>query len=269
MDFSMNGLKKIFLQKTKNKTSEKRRSTFLLSSDNVPFDVVEAYNATRTNVIFSLADKSDGCKTVIITSALPAEGKTTMCLNLALSFAQTEARILVIDADLRKPRIHTYLNSDNAVGLTNVLAGFASVESAIKKHSSGFDFMTSGHVPPNPVELLSSTKMTQVLKKLSESYDYIFIDTPPTMIVTDASALAKNATGVILVAKYMYTTRENLEKSISNLNFVDAKILGILMNNSENSRRKAYKKSYSNKYYKYYGYEYSYDSNKKDKETKK
>ena len=264
MDFSMNALKKIFFQKRKSKGSE-RRSTFLLSSDNVPFDVAEAYNATRTNVIFSLADKSEGCKTIILTSAMPAEGKTTMCINLALSFAQTEAKILVIDADLRKPKIHTYLNCDNSVGLTNVLAGFTDIESAIKKHSSGFDYITSGHIPPNPVELLSSTKMTQVLNKLSESYDYIFIDTPPTMVVTDASALAKNSTGVILVARYMYTTRENLERAISNLKFVDANILGILMNNSENSRRKAYKRSYSNKYYKYYDYKYSYDTGKRNK----
>lgn len=261
MDFSMNALRKVFFQKNKHKKSP-RQSTFLLSSDNIPFDVQESYNATRTNIIFSLADKSEGCKTLIITSAVPAEGKTTVCLNLALSFAQTEAKILVIDADLRKPRIHTYLNSDNSTGLTNVLAGFADVGSAIKKHSSGFDYMTSGHIPPNPVELLSSSKMTEVLNKLSESYDYIFIDTPPTMVVTDASALVKNATGVILVSKYMYTTCEDLERTISNLKFVDADILGIVMNNSENARRKVYKHSYSNKYYKYYGYEYSYDKGK-------
>ena len=262
MDFSLNGLKKIILQKGK-KHSSNRRSTFLLSSSNVPFAFEEAYKATRTNIIFSLADKTAGCKTVVVTSAIPTEGKTTICLNLAISFAQTEDRVLVIDADLRKPKIHTYLKSDNKVGLTNVLAGMADVKNVIKKDPSGFDYMTSGHIPPNPVELLSSKKMKDLLEQLSQSYDYIFIDTPPITIVTDASSVAKDATGVILVAKYMYTTRENLEKAISNLKFVGANIMGLMLNDSDHVRRKIYKKAYKKSYYKYnrdYTYEYSYSN---------
>ncbi len=260
MRFSRKGSKN-FDKKGNKSFLPLRQTTPLLSASNVPFDYEEAYKATRTNIIFSLADKSDGGKTVVITSAIPNEGKTTICLNLALSFAQTEAKVLVIDADLRKPKIHTYLNSENSVGLTNVLAGFDDISTVIKKHPSGFDYVTSGHVPPNPVELLSSKKMEELLEQLSGSYDYIFIDTPPVMIVTDASALAKCATGVILVAKYMFTTRENLEKAISNLEFVNANILGILLNSSENAKRHMYKKAYSRKYYKYYkyyGYEYTY-----------
>ena len=265
MSFSSRNLKKFFSFKKKKHTP--RRSTFLLSSEGVPFDVAEAYNTTRTNLIFSLADKAEGCKTVIFTSAVPAEGKTTLCINLAMAFAQTESKILVIDGDLRKPRIHTYLSTDNDTGLTNVLAGFTEIKNVIKKHPSGFDYMTSGHIPPNPVELLSSAKMTETLKQLSEFYDYIFIDTPPTMIVTDASALAKNATGVILVARYMHTTSEYLKKAISNLEFIDANILGILMNNSESARRKAYKNSYNKKYYKQY-YEYYYTHKEINKSKK-
>ena len=163
-----------------------------------------------------------------------------------------------------KPKVHTYLNLDNNVGLTNVLAGLDDISTAIKKHPSGFDYIPSGHTPPNPVELLSSTKMEELLEKLSQSYDYIFIDTPPVMIVTDAAALAKYATGVILVAKYMFTTRENLEKAISNLKFANANILGILLNSSAYAKRRTYKKAYSRKYYKYYkyyGYEYTYGNN--------
>lgn len=249
----------------KNKKSlPSRITTPLLSSANVPFDYEEAYKATRTNIIFSLAEKTEGCKTIVITSAIPNEGKTTICLNLALSFAQTEAKVLVIDADLRKPKVHTYLNLENNIGLTNVLAGLDDISTAIKKHTSGFDYIPSGHIPPNPVELLSSKKMEELLEQLSQSYDYIFIDTPPVMIVTDASALARYSTGVILVAKYMFTTRENLEKAISNLKFVNANILGILLNSLESAKRRTYKKAYSRKYYKYYkyyGYEYTYGNN--------
>lgn len=261
MLFSLNDSKKA---KKNKRNMPSRTTTPLLSSKNIPFDYEEAYKATRTNIIFSLAEKTKGCKTIVITSAIPNEGKTTICLNLALSFAQTEAKVLVIDADLRKPKVHTYLNLDNNVGLTNVLAGLDDISTAIKKHPSGFDYIPSGHTPPNPVELLSSTKMEELLEKLSQSYDYIFIDTPPVMIVTDAAALAKYATGVILVAKYMFTTRENLEKAISNLKFANANILGILLNSSAYAKRRTYKKAYSRKYYKYYkyyGYEYTYGNN--------
>ena len=159
--------------------------------ENTDFLVREAYNTTRTNIIYSLGSEK-GCKKIIVTSASPHEGKTTTSLNIAITFAQTEARVLVIDADLRKPRIYRHLGLTREDGLSDLLCGLIDIDKAIK-HSDAhnLDCITSGHIPPNPTELLSSSEMGNILEKLSERYDYIFIDTPPVTVVTEAVAMAK------------------------------------------------------------------------------
>jgi len=152
------------------------------------FHVKEAYKALRTNIVFSIPH--DGAKKIIVTSALAGEGKSTNCLNLAISFAQTGAKVLIIDCDLRKPNVANLLNIAPTPGLSNVLANLNTVDSVIV-HSdyANLDVIPSGDMPPNPAELLGSATMRDTLDKLSDLYEYIFLDTSPVNIVTDAAVI--------------------------------------------------------------------------------
>lgn len=234
-----------------------RRSSSLID-ENTPFTVVEAYKSARTNIIFSLGT-TQGCKKIVITSANPGEGKTTTTLNLAIVFAQTGAKVLVIDADLRKPRIDRHLQIDKKGGLSDILCNFIDIESAIHHiEKFGIDCITSGQIPPNPAELLSSDAMGELLDSLSEKYDYILIDTPPSTIVTEAAVLSRFVHGVIIVARQDYTIYESLDKARENLLFADAKILGYILNDIP-SKSYGYGRYYYRSYrYKSGGYGYGY-----------
>lgn len=230
--------------------SIKQRSATLVD-DKTAFTIVESYKTARTNIIFTLGT-APGCKRVAVTSANPGEGKTTTVLNLAIVFAQTGAKVLVIDADLRKPRIYRHLQLDKKDGLSDVLCNFIDVDKAIHKIDQfGIDCITSGQIPPNPTELLSSDAMGGLLDKLSERYDYIFIDTPPSTIVTEAAVLSRFVNGVIVVVRQDYTIHESLEKARENLLFADAKILGYILNDIS-----AKKYGYGRYYYRNYRYNY-------------
>ena len=140
-------------------SSEKR-----IISENTPFDIIEAYKAARTNIMFSL-NHEKGCKKVVISSATSGEGKSTTCINLAKTFAEIGVRVLVLDADLRAPRVHKYLNLANEKGLSNILAGFDKLDDCLVHTSqANLDYLTSGAIPPNPVELISSEAMTTLCR---------------------------------------------------------------------------------------------------------
>lgn len=213
------------------KSSEKR-----ILNPQTSFEIIEAYKATRTNVMFSL-NSEKGCKKVVITSPTSGEGKTTTCINLACTFAETGAKVLIIDSDLRAPRLHKYLKLINEKGLSNVLAGFNEVEDCIvKTERENLDCLTSGPIPPNPVELVSADGMKELMETLSQKYDYIFIDTPPLNIVTEALILSKYATGVMLVTRQKYTMYKMVERAINSLKFANAKIIGFVMNDVEDNK---------------------------------
>lgn len=213
------------------KSSEKR-----ILNPQTSFEIIEAYKATRTNVMFSLNNEK-GCKKVVITSPTSGEGKTTTCINLACTFAETGAKVLIIDSDLRAPRLHKYLKLINEKGLSNVLAGFNEVEDCIvKTERENLDCLTSGPIPPNPVELVSADGMKELMETLSQKYDYIFIDTPPLNIVTEALILSKYATGVMLVTRQKYTMYKMVERAINSLKFANAKIIGFVMNDVEDNK---------------------------------
>ena len=223
------------------------RVTTLLNK-NSNFLITEAYKALRTNIIFTLNNANHGCKKIIITSASPGEGKTTTCINLAIAFAQTGSKVLIVEADLRKPRVYRHLQIERKPGLSDVLGGLVELKQAVKKcEEYGIDCITAGQLPPNPVELLSSDKMGEVIDVLSASYDYIFIDTPPVTMVADATAMSKFVDGVIVVVRQNYTIHETLERARNSLNFAEAKILGYILNDVNN---------FSSRYgsYKNYGY---------------
>ena len=207
------------------------------------FSMIEAFKAIRTNLIFSLASQNK--RMVLLTSALPGEGKTTTSVNLALSMAQTGAKVLLIDADLRKPMVHKALNLKNDLGLSEVLGGFCKLLKALKYEvAENLDVLTSGAIPPNPAELLSSEAMMAFLDYCKENYDYIFFDTPPVNVVADALALAPLVSGVLLVVKEQKTLHPEFKKAIAGIEFSGTKILGIVLNASQSSIKKGYRYKY-------------------------
>lgn len=209
----------------------------------------EALKAARINLMYTLSE-IEGCKTVMVTSAFSAEGKTTTCINIAATLAQVQAKVLLVDADLRRPRVHTYLEVKNAEGLANHLGGFATIESIINRMKGfDFDYITAGNIPPNPAELLSSKKFAAFLDAVKEKYDYIIIDTPPVNAVADALAVVACTKNVLLVCRCGISITQEVKKAVSALEFAQSKILGFITIDAQNKKVKNYE-TYSG----YYGY---------------
>jgi len=216
-------------------------------SDKTGFQVREAYKSLRTNIIFSLPQ--DGCKKICVTSSIASEGKSTNSLNMAITFAETGAKVLIIDCDLRRPNISHLLDKPSYPGLSNVLVGLNKLDEVIQ--DSGYknlDVIFSGNIPPNPAELLGSDRMGNIIETLSEKYDYIFFDTAPVNIVTDTTILAKWMSGIVLVVLQNSTDKDTVEEAVKQLEFVGAKILGFVLNGvvygsngSYNYKRRKYK----------------------------
>ena len=236
MDSKRTKIKNINISSDTSDALERKSSEKRIINAQTSFEIIEAYKATRTNVMFSL-NSERGCKKVVITSPTSGEGKTTTCINLACTFAETGAKVLVIDSDLRAPRLHKYLKLTNEKGLSNVLAGFNEVnECIISTDRQNLDCLTSGPIPPNPVELVSMDTMKELIDTLGQRYDYIFIDTPPLNIVTEALILSKYATGVIVVTRQKYTMYKMVERAINSLKFANARIIGFVMNDVDDNK---------------------------------
>lgn len=237
-------------RRTKAPVESLRKERRHLLTDESPFSTIEEYKALRTNLMFSTTQA--GCKIIGVTSANALEGKSITCLNLAISFAQTNAKVLVIDCDLRKPKQARLLMVGSSPGISNVLVNLNTVEETIKPVSVGkadFDILPSGDIPPNPSELLGSARMRELFDELADRYDYIFIDTPPINVVSDASVLSKLLTGVIMVVRAGSTERGAVQMALEQLGFVGANILGFVLNGVSSDLPGAYK-SYGN--YRYY-----------------
>lgn len=270
-----NTLSKKIKRKQSKKKYEKHKSTLqdsmqAILHDTTPFVITEAYKSSRTNIMFAVSGDKTECKRIIVTSATPGDGKTTTCLNMAITFAQTGARVIVVDCDMRKPRIHKYLGLDKKNGLSNLLSGFITLDKAVNKNVRGtLDCIVSGPIPPNPAELLSSEMMQNLLDELSKQYDYIFLDTPPVTVVTDACSMSKFVSGVVLVVRQNYTHHQGVADAVESLKFADAKILGFIINDSQSvggayGGKGNYKYSYKYKYK--YQYEYQYGDNKQNED---
>ena len=200
----------------------------LITNENFPFAVREAYNTLRTNVLYALSPING--KIVAVTSPNAGEGKSTVSVNLALALAETSARVLLIDCDLRKPTIHKKLGLNNSSGLSKFIVGFETMADALTREIlPNLDVMTSGPIPPNPSELLGSANMQTFLNKVSDYYDYIILDTPPINIVTDMAVMANFISGVLLVSYYASTTIEDVRRAQEALKIVNAKILGLVV----------------------------------------
>ena len=215
-------------------------------SYNDPKSVIsEQYRAIRTNIEYSNVDQNT--KTILVTSSDKNEGKTTTVSNLAVSFANLNKKVLLIDCDLRNASIHKMFKINNIYGLTDILAKDRAVDKCIQKTElENLYVLTAGSTPPNPAEILSSEKMKNLIEDLKNIYDYIFIDTPPIGLVTDAGVLSSFIDGVVLVVKSESVEKKYLEETKKKLDAVDARILGAILN-SYKSEQKDYD------YYSYYG----------------
>ncbi|MDQ0613803.1 succinoglycan biosynthesis transport protein ExoP [Microbacterium sp. W4I4] len=188
----------------------------------------ESFRTLRTNLQF--LDVEGGPRIFVISSAGPGEGKSTTSANLAIALAETGARVALIDGDLRLPRVADYMGLEGGVGLTDVLIGRVDVADALQKWGKNELFvLTSGRIPPNPSELLGSTAMTQVLKPLGEYFDYVLIDAPPLLLVTDAAVLGRKTRGVILVAASGKTKKQELTGAVRSLATAGVDLLGTVV----------------------------------------
>ncbi len=254
----MFGKKKIDSSEQKKIMLEANRKKLI--NDNTQFDVREAYKELRTNIMFSLP--GEGCKKVLLTSSVASEGKSTTNFNLSITVAETGAKVLLLDCDLRRPNIARLMGEKGDRGLSNVLINDCTLKSAILKTKyNNMDVIFAGKIPPNPAELLSSDRMKEVINQLANEYDYIFFDTPPINLVTDAALISSLADGVVLVSRQYVTERKLLLQAVEKLRFVNAKIIGIVLNDvvTTKSNYGGYRK-YG--YYKQSGYSngYGYDS---------
>ncbi len=207
----------------------------------------EAYRALRTRIKFSKLDK-EALKTILVTSATSQEGKTTTSINLAGSFAQANFKTIIIDADLRKPRIHTVFNQKRFPGFSDYFFGQASFSEILRKSEiNNLDFITAGTIPPNPSEILGSTQMESFLEKLKNEYDYIIIDSPPIIAVTDSEIMSSMVDGTLLVVSANNTEVELMEKAVQLLSHDRSSFIGVVLNNF------TYRSGYGS-YYKYYYY---------------
>ncbi len=181
------------------------------------------------------------------TSAGPGEGKSTTLTNLAVAYAQADMRVVLIDADLRKPTMHHTFSLSNRMGLTSVLSGQAELDEVVREsYIPNLNLITSGPIPPNPSEMLASKRMTKLLDDLKERFDVILIDAPPILAVTDSQIVATKSDGVILVIDSGKVKRDMAIKAKANLEHVNARILGVVLNNMDRKNAESY-------YYYYYG----------------
>ncbi|OPJ59162.1 CpsD/CapB family tyrosine-protein kinase [Clostridium chromiireducens] len=204
----------------------------------------EAFRTLRTNIQYSSFDKE--IRTIAVTSSEMAEGKSTVAGNIAISFAQGEKKVILVDCDLRKPSVHKNFRTSNLVGVSEVLLGKVSLDEAVQKHNNNFNYLTSGKIPPNPSEMLGSAAMTNLIERLKDEYDLIVLDTAPLRAVTDAQILSTKVDGTILVVRAGKTKKDVVIEAKNLLDKVGANVIGSVLNAVENTR---------GKYYAYYGNE--------------
>ena len=214
------------------------------------FNVKEAYNSIRTNLLF--IQQGEKCPVFVITSPTANNGKTINAINLAVSFAQMGKKTLLIDSDMRNPTMHRMFSIPVKNGLSEILAGMTDNISVSKTGIENLSVLTAGKIPPNPAELLSSNRMDKLLDFVKEHYDCVFIDTPPINIVTDSTLFAQKVTGYVLIVKADTTNIADVKATVSNLEQIDANILGFILNDINSDKKKYYS------YYRKYSYNYSY-----------
>ena len=227
------------------------------------FFIREAYKTLRTNVSFTLTGEEKS-KVIVVTSSMQGEGKSITAINLAISYAMTDKKVLLIDCDMRRPKLARLLGKGSKVGLSNLLMEPDLLPKAVQHTDiEGLEVILAGNIPPNPSELLGSTRMRRLIAELKETYDYIFLDSPPVNMVTDAVVLAPQSDGVLFLVRANQSERGDVIHAVEQMERTGSKILGFVLNDADMeklrySRRKRYKRYFRYGRYGYYGQNYRY-----------
>jgi capsular exopolysaccharide synthesis family protein len=224
-----------------------RRKHPAISFDRDNTTIAEAFRKLRTNLQFLAVDNPP--RVIVVTSSMPNEGKSTTAINIALALAEAEHNVVLVDGDMRRPMLHKYLDLVGPVGFSTVLSGGVSLSEALQKTSfPGVSVLTSGTAPPNPSELLGSQTAKKLLIELRAQFDYVIVDSTPLLAVTDATLLAAGADGVLIIARFSQTKRDQLVHAIRNLEDVGATVLGTVFTMTPTRGSSSYSYSYG-----YYG----------------
>jgi len=225
-----------------------------------PFDYREAFKVLRTKIQFSAIDNK--MKKIAVTSSGPFEGKTTVSINLALTMAETGKKVLLIDCDLRKPKVHKTLGFDAEPGLSNILTQQIELKNVINKvpNFDSLDVVSCGVIPPNPAELLGSNQIEIFVNSVEDQYDYIIFDTPPVGLVADTAVMSKYLDGVVWVVSFGKTVKETARFAKDTLDSVSANIIGVVFNcvRADSYGNRGYYRKYGSKYSYKYGYKRGY-----------
>ena len=242
---------KLFQQKLlKSRVTENSDKSKNILINNDKFAVVEAYKIARSNLMFAVAAKNN--KFVVFTSYNKGEGKSTSITNMAISISKMGVKVLLVDADMRKPNIHNLLKLKNDIGLSELLGKFKTTDEVIKKDIlPNLDVITAGTIPPNPSELLGSQQLEYEFKKFEKMYDFVLIDSPPIGIVTDALMLKDQVAGYVLVIREQHTSHNDIAKLLSSLELAETSALGFIKIGCVQKDKKYY-----NRYYNRYKYGY-------------
>ncbi|MBQ7688629.1 MAG: polysaccharide biosynthesis tyrosine autokinase [Clostridia bacterium] len=242
--------------KKKKKKNHTSRSRNLLTDRTIPFNVIESYKSIRTNITFSLATHDK--KIIVVSSANPSEGKSTTAANIAIAFSQMENKVLLIDADMRKPVQHRVFKVSNTGGLSTLIGKMSTLQDSIKRNAMpNLDVLPAGTCPPNPSELLASEQFKEMLSALAANYDYVIIDTPPANVVSDAMVLSDVVGGILLVLKYGSTTYDDVDEAMKKIDLADANMIGFILNDVKMEHRAGYYGRYGKYGYSNYGYRQS------------
>lgn len=225
--------------------------TYPLISNGVPATFSEAFKALRTNVLFSTPQ--EGSRSIAVTSTGPGEGKSMVAANMAVGFAQAGQRVLLIDADMRKPKVHEVFGVEQEPGLSNLLVGQSKASAAVRKTSvPGLWVLTSGRLPPNPAELVGSARFRDFLGSLKDHFDWVIVDSPPVMAVTDASLIANHVYGVLFVVGAEMTSRHAAARALDQLERASARFVGAVLNRADFERNPYYYSEYYRREYTQY-----------------
>ena len=219
--------------------SKDKKQVNLIAQHNPKSPITEQYRLIRTNIQFASVDED--IQTIVVTSAEPNDGKSTTSANLAIVLAQEEKKVLLVDADLRKPSVHYAFSLSNIQGLTSILTKKMSIEKAVMKTDVlNLEILTSGPIPPNPSELLNSRAIESTIHDLKEMYDYIIFDTPPVLVVPDSQIVANKCDGVIMVVSSGKTNKQSAVKAKELLTKANTTVLGVVLNGVETDNSNYY-----------------------------
>lgn len=244
MDWSLFG-------KKKNKHAETWNAKTMFGP-NLNFAATEAYKLLRTNIVFSFPDEETG-RAIGVTSSVQSEGKSSTACNIAYALSEAGYKVLLLEADLRRPSVGNKLGISRIPGVTNLLIAKSDYKEAVQQCQLApkLDILTSGDIPPNPSELLASNRMTRLMEQLKKDYDYIIVDLPPITAVSDALAVSKNLDGVVMVVRSGVSDQQMLKEAMRQLEMVNVPVLGfVYRENSSGGQKYGYR--YGKKYYKYY-----------------